>query len=235
MPQIVPSEFIRKCKPSAFDAEPSEINLKTPAPWHLRSAADNPATLYGRWWHSFLEVLDWRGGASAAQRLFEARLPASPNPEQSVKDWAATRRNLFFESALAPFLARAEVRAHREFPFSWKVNDRAVLEGVIDLLVIDEAVDRCLLLDWKTNQSDVDKLRARYLPQLAAYWKAVSEITGLQIQAGLYSTALGKLLIYEESELTHEWARLATLSSAELRSEMAARRNLITNEGPNAK
>ena len=139
-----------------------------------------------------------------------------------MKHWAATRRNLFFESALAPFLARAEVRAHREFLFSWKVNDRAVLEGVIDLLVIDEAVDRCLLLDWKTNQSDVDKLRARYLPQLAAYWKAVSEITGLQIQAGLYSTALGKLLIYEESELTHEWARLATLSSAELRSEMAA-------------
>jgi len=49
---------------------------------------------------------------------------------------------------------------------------------LIDLLVIDPAANRCLLVDWKTNRiekGEEGELRQRYRPQLAAYWKAVRE------------------------------------------------------------
>ena len=73
------SEFIRKCKPSALMRNLQRLTSRR----RLRGISGRRLIIlrpwYGRWWHSFLEVLDWRGGASAAQRLFEARLPASPN------------------------------------------------------------------------------------------------------------------------------------------------------------
>ena len=47
------SEFVSRITPSAFDADGSR---KTPLP---RSRLDNPATLYGRWWHRFLQRLPW--------------------------------------------------------------------------------------------------------------------------------------------------------------------------------
>jgi ATP-dependent exoDNAse (exonuclease V) beta subunit len=77
--------------------------------------------------------------------------------------------------------------------------------------MIDRKAGRCLLLDWKTNDvsaSDVEIFRETYRPQLAAYWKAVTEITGLDVQAGLFSTALGRFLPYSMEELQIEWHRL---------------------------
>ena len=222
------SDFIRKSKPSAFDAEffelPAALDSVAVPVSHIRSGADNLATLYGRWWHSFFEAVDWRDDLAAAQQLFETQLPASPKPEQSAKDWAATRKTLFSDPAIAVFTARTETKAHSEFPFSWKLSDCAVLEGVIDLLLIDPAARRALLIDWKTNRvttKDRGKLSVRYRPQLAAYWKAVSEITGFAVEAGLYSTALGQLLLFPSDELETEWTRLAKLPPDRLEGEIS--------------
>jgi hypothetical protein len=98
-----------------------------------------------------------------------------------------------------------------------------VLEGLIDLLVINRKAGRCLLLDWKTNDvssSDAEIFRARYCPQLAAYWKVVGEISRLQVEAGLFSTALGRLLLYSEDELQREWRRLEQLPPTRLENEI---------------
>ena len=62
--------------------------------------------------------------------------------------------------------------------------------------------------------------RSRYRPQLAAYWKAVSEITHFDVEAGLFSTALGCLLLYTADELQEEWNRLEQLPPAKLDEEM---------------
>ncbi len=59
-------------------------------------------------------------------------------------------------------------------------------------------------------------------PQLAAYWKAVTEITSLEVEAGLFSTALGRLLLYSEEELQREWRRLEQLPPAQLENEIMA-------------
>jgi hypothetical protein len=66
-------------------------------------------------------------------------------------------------------------------------------------------------MDWKTNLiagGEVDTLRERYRPQIAAYWKAMIEITGFAIEAALYSTSTGSTLFYETDDLEREWRRL---------------------------
>jgi len=188
-----------------------------------RSRLDNLATLYGRWWHKFFERLDWKGGIDSAQKLFEKELPISPDAKAAVKDWNATRQNLFSDASIARFLASDETLFHVEFPFSWRRNGWSVLEGLIDSIMINRKAGRCLLLDWKTNDissSDAEIFRARYRPQLAAYWKAVGEITRLQVEAGLFSTALGRLLLYSAEELQIEWRRLEQLPPAQLEDEI---------------
>ena len=210
------SEFVRKITPSALDSE-------VPADVRTRSRLDTLATLYGRWWHKFFQRLDWKSGTDSAQMLFEKELPVSPDAKAAVKDWNATRRNLFSDATIARFLASDETLFHAEFPFSWHRNDRSVLEGLIDSIMIDRKAGRCLLLDWKTNDvspSDVEIFRETYRPQLAAYWKAVTEITGLEVEAGLFSTALGQLLLYSAEELQMEWRRLEQLPPAQLENEI---------------
>ena len=210
------SEFVRKITPSALDSE-------VPADVRTRSRFDTLAILYGRWWHKFFQRLNWKGGIDSAQKLFEKQLPSSPNAKGAVKDWNATRRNLFSDVTIVSFLASNETSFHAEFPFSWRMNDRTVLEGLIDAIMINRKSGKCLLLDWKTNDvspGDVEILRQAYRPQLAAYWKAVMEITGLNVQAGLFSTALGRLLLYSAEELQMEWRRLEQLPPAQLENEI---------------
>jgi ATP-dependent exoDNAse (exonuclease V) beta subunit len=210
------SEFVRKITPSALDSE-------VPAEVRTRSRLDNLATLYGRWWHKFFQRLDWKGGIDSAQKLFEKQLPICPEAKSATKDWNATRRNLFGDASIARFLASDETLFHAEFPFSWRRNDRSVLEGLIDSIMINRKAGRCLLLDWKTNSvslGETESFRSRYRPQLAAYWKAASEITHFDVEAGLFSTALGRLLLYTADELQEEWNRLEQLPPAKLDEEM---------------
>ncbi len=161
-------------------------------------------------------------------------MPTSPDAKAALKDWKATRRNLFSDVTIAGFLASDGTLFHAEFPFSWCRNDRSVLEGLIDSVMIDRKAGKCLLLDWKTNdvsRSDVEILRETYRPQLAAYWKAVTEITGLNAQAGLFSTALGRALLYSTEELQMEWRRLEQLPPAQLENEIR-QDELISSPGP---
>jgi len=210
------SEFVRKITPSELDSD-------VPAEVRTRSRLDNLATLYGRWWHKFFERLDWKGGIDSAQKLFEEKLSISPDAQAATEDWNATRGSLFSDASIARFLASDETLFHAEFPFSWRRNERSVFEGLIDSIMINCKAGRCLLLDWKTNEvssSDAEIFRARYRPQLAAYWKAVGEITHLEVEAGLFSTALGRLLPYSKDELQSEWHRLEQLPPGQLENEI---------------
>jgi ATP-dependent exoDNAse (exonuclease V) beta subunit len=222
--------FVHKINPSAYEAEVIRAaegeEGRSPdvssAP-HARSRADSPATLYGRWWHALFEAMRWRDGLGPADRLFQERQVTSPDPLRSANEWKLAR-NLFNDRTLASYLRDESMQTHAEFPFSWSMNSNAAMEGVIDLLLIDSAARRCLVLDWKTNRIAADEERhliERYRPQLAAYWKAVAEITGFAVEAALYSTATGKLLSYPPNEIAAEWSRLAGLPTDELRDLVA--------------
>jgi ATP-dependent exoDNAse (exonuclease V) beta subunit len=210
------SEFVRKITPSALDSE-------VLADAQMHSRLDTLPILYGRWWHKFFQRLDWKAGINSAQRFFERELPTSPDAKTAVRDWNATRRNLFSDVTIAGFLASNETSFHAELPFSWERNDRSVLEGLIDSIMIDRKAGRCLLLDWKTNDvssSNIEVFRETYRPQLTAYWKAVTEITGFDVQVGLFSTALGRVLLYSAEELQMEWRRLEQLPFARLENKI---------------
>jgi ATP-dependent exoDNAse (exonuclease V) beta subunit len=132
-------------------------------------------------WSAFFERVDWKGGIDSAQKLFEEQLPTSPDPKSATRDWNATRKNLFIDKNIARFLASSATQFHREFPFSWRRNDRSVLEGFIDTLMIDSGTNECLLIDWKTDKvsgSEVESFRARYRAQIVAYWKVVAQSRG---------------------------------------------------------
>jgi len=224
------SECVHKFNPSAYDAdvlraadEPRVATTPAANALRVRSPADSPATLYGRWWHALFEAISWPDGLAAAERLFEARQPKSPDAGRSAKEWKFVR-TLFGHPVLTKYIEQARTLAHAELPFSWSINAAAAIEGVIDLVLVDEADGKCLVLDWKTNRvaaGQEQRLIEHYRPQLSAYWKAVGEITRCAVEAALYSTATGMLLLYSADELGAEWARLAKLSTNELRIEIA--------------
>ena len=220
------ARFIRKQNPSGYEEPadlPPEAAAATISRTALRSLADNPATLYGAWWHSLLQHFPWQDDPKQWQAAFEAAQQDSPDAKRSAREWQLWQESLQ-ASPLIEFLKRPGAVVHTEFSFLWPINDASCLEGVIDFAAIDTDARKCLLLDWKTNRvasPKTDSLRARYLPQIAAYWKAVLEITQFEVEVGLYSTSTGKLLLFEASELQTEWSRLAQLPSEQLSTEVA--------------
>jgi ATP-dependent exoDNAse (exonuclease V) beta subunit len=215
------SRFVRKFIPSAYAAQAGsgihrdDINDDADPEFRPR-VLDNAATRYGSWWHQLMERLDWTADVDTWDTMFGQYVPASPDPARSKAEW-----ELFREFARQPEIASrrsaAGFHALPEFPFLWKVNESACLEGMIDLALLNGARNACLLIDWKTNRiraTETQQLREEYRPQLAAYWKAVTESTGMNVEAALYSTHTGSFLTYETNELMAEWARLQEISAS---------------------
>ncbi|MDQ3119016.1 MAG: UvrD-helicase domain-containing protein [Verrucomicrobiota bacterium] len=216
-------DFIRKQNPSGFEERRDPTEEEKPA-GRGRTAApslvDTPATLYGSWWHAFFEHFPWRGDPKDWNAAFAAMAPDSPEEARSQREWLLLLDHALRASVLTQFLQRPGLVVHTEYPFFWRVDESRCMEGVIDLLLVDASARKGLILDWKTNRlgskSDGGRLRARYQPQIAAYSRAVRAITSLDVVAGLYATATGQLLMFEEDELSAEWARLAQLPAGEM-------------------
>jgi ATP-dependent exoDNAse (exonuclease V) beta subunit len=207
--------FTRKFNPSGYD---EEITIETieQAPWiHVspRSSADTPATLYGRWWHDLMQRISWHDESSWKQ-VFEEHKPKSPATTRSMKEWDLFLQCLKNGPDFSDLLTREGPLAHPEMPLFWGIDGSTCLEGIVDLARFDQDAKKWFILDWKTNRiapDKIDELRAQYLPQLAAYWKAIAEMTQQSVSAGIYSTATGRFVAYEEGELEREWARLSKL------------------------
>ena len=101
---------------------------------------------------------------------------------------------------------------------------------MIDLAFFQGSNGKCLILDWKTDRvtlNEIDMLRAKYLSQLAAYWAAIRGMTGMQLEAAIYSTPAAAVVRYNEEELAREWARLRTLPAVQIGAQIA-----VDPEGP---
>jgi ATP-dependent exoDNAse (exonuclease V) beta subunit len=223
------SEFIRKQNPSGYEeaVEPPAEESGRPPQRPLHSLADNAATLYGSWWHTLFQHFPWAGNAPQWQTAFTALQPSSPDPDRSSREWKHFTKAAP-ASALAKFLARPGIVRHTEFPILWRMKEQSCVEGMIDLLLVDPAAGHCLLIDWKTNRirpGAEEELRLRYRPQIAAYWKATREITGYEVQAGIFATATGMFIPYSAGELEEEWQRLRAMPAEELSSVAASLRD----------
>jgi ATP-dependent exoDNAse (exonuclease V) beta subunit len=222
------ASIIKTVTPSQF--EPEEELSETPSTeeWieiepELRPPRiANPATRYGVWWHDLAEQIPWWSESKKWKETFEHNLAASPDLARSKREWQLLLKQIELAEGLGRPLRDVDL-VRQEMPFFWRIDERKCLEGIIDLALFQADARKCFILDWKTNRLEpgqVDKLRIYYRPQIAAYWKAVAEMTKRPVRAGIYSTSTGQLLVYRENELAAEWERLKNLPGDDLVGEI---------------
>ncbi len=217
------AEFFRQLNPSSFivgdgDIERTGMDVWKEAESEFRARTlPSAATRYGVWWHEFAQSIPWRSPPGDWQVAFEQTVLDSPNPARSKREWkllsehVAANRDFFAGNILA------------EMPFFWRMEQHKCLEGIIDLALFHAAEKKWFILDWKTNRikpHEIGKLGAHYRPQIAAYWKGIAEMTKQPVGAGIYSTATGRLFIYDEGELAEEWERLKTVAADQFAAEI---------------
>jgi ATP-dependent exoDNAse (exonuclease V) beta subunit len=223
--------FVRKFNPSGYGEEidraaMDEIYRQASSITVARSSADTPAMLYGRWWHDFMQQISWHD-ETLWKQTFDEHEAISPVPNRSAAEWDLFLQCLKGDSDFAELLTRSELIAHSEMPFFWQIDEERCLEGIIDLALFRPGEKDWFILDWKTNRiqpDKIEKLRGDYRPQIAAYWKAVSEMTKQQVSGGIFSTATGQLIIFDQTELANEWDRLRNEARIEAMLSSGARR-----------
>ncbi len=222
--------FVRKFNPSGYGEEidratADEIYEQAPLITAARSTVDTPATLYGRWWHDLMQQISWHEETSWEQTFVEHQV-TSPASKRSEGEWRLFLQGLKDEPGFLDILTGMESVPYHEMPFFWRMDESRCLEGIIDLAVFQSAERKWFVLDWKTNRimaDEIDKLRASYRSQIAAYWKAVTEMTKQSVAAAIYSTATGQFIVYDSDELTREWERIRSLSQNGLAAEISSR------------
>jgi len=162
---------------------------------------------------------------SSWDEIFADSIMSSPDPARSKREWEMLKTHL---ASSADFRRRITATiVHPEMPFFWRLDESKCLEGIVDLALLDGEANRCLIIDWKTNRiadDKIDNLREMYRPQIAAYWKAVTELTpnAFGVAAGIYSTSTGQFIDYDSDELAREWERLRNLTQLGLTAELAS-------------
>jgi ATP-dependent exoDNAse (exonuclease V) beta subunit len=235
------SLFVRKLNPSGLPSEESAALEELRHAPSQTPRSSSPALRYGLWWHDFVQRLPWvRAGLAFNSKngselfklwenIFQTHVASSPDPARSLREWKLLLAHLSGPDNFRRPFSENDV-AHSEMPFFWRVDDTRCLEGVIDLAFFQRSnasaarTGKCLILDWKTDRvppDNTETLYARYRPQLAAYWKAVSEIAKLDVEAAIYSTAAGALVRYKTDELAREWSRLEKLPPEQFDLEVA--------------
>ncbi|MBO0695869.1 MAG: PD-(D/E)XK nuclease family protein, partial [Verrucomicrobia bacterium] len=226
------ARFVRTISPSKFAPEEEIAPSETADVWLeiepelRRLRVDSPATRYGVWWHELAQKIPWSLETDAWQDVFEESLAASPDPARSRREWTLLRKQI---SQLSDFPARfsnGKTIVHAEMPFFWQIDQWKCLEGIVDLALFQPSHGNWFILDWKTNrieQGELEKLRAAYQPQIAAYWKAVAEMTNQAVGAAIYSTATGQFIAYDRDQLAAEWERVRDLPQDGLVAAISSR------------
>jgi ATP-dependent exoDNAse (exonuclease V) beta subunit len=219
------SVFVRKLNPSGLPSEESaaleEIRYAPRSDPDRQLSKTSPALRYGLWWHQFIQQLDWEQSVDCFKRTFDEHKKTSPDPARSLREWKLLIAHLSEPENFRRYFDEEKSIVHAEMPFFWRVDDNRCVEGVIDLALFRN--EKCLIVDWKTDRvppDNTETLHARYRPQLAAYWKAVSEIAKLEVEAAIYSTAAGALVRYKTEELSREWSRLEKLPPEQFDAEV---------------
>ena len=169
--------------------------------------------------------LSWNENPDSWNRVFDEQKRISPDPARSLREWKLLLAHLSEPENFRRQFEGEKSIVHAELPFFWRVDNNRCIEGVIDLAFFQQRNGKCLILDWKTDRvppDNTETLHARYRPQLAAYWKAVSEIAKLDVEAAIYSTGAGALVRYSTDELAREWSRLEKLPPGHFDVEVAA-------------
>jgi ATP-dependent exoDNAse (exonuclease V) beta subunit len=229
------ADFVRKLNPSGLPAAESARTPETGYATPKSPGSTSPALQYGLWWHQFVQRIDWiraglapnsNGLSELLENTFQESVASSPDPARSLREWKLLIAHLSEPDSFRQGFSENNF-AHSEMPFMWGIDKSRCLEGVIDLAFFERNgaahSGKCLILDWKTDRvppDNTETLHARYRAQLAAYWKAVTEISKRDVEAAIYSTAAGELIRYTREELAGEWARLEKMPPDQFDAEV---------------
>lgn len=156
------------------------------------SVPDNPGTLYGTWWHETVQELDWSQPREHWLEIFARAVVTSPQPERSCREW-----ELFLCSEFAAWLSVPNRLIHQEWPFLWPESAAQCVEGVMDLVALDEEKNIWHVVDWKTNriaEGGAPAIVEIYRGQIEAYVRALREMLNAPVQGSLYLTSTGELV-----------------------------------------
>jgi ATP-dependent exoDNAse (exonuclease V) beta subunit len=203
--------FPRRQLPSALARDeplaPAGADQWEEMEWEFRPATlPSAATRYGTWWHGLMQQLTWTDAATWDD-LFAEFSRSAPDATRSRREWNRFRKRVASVSDF-PFAPASIAATQAEIPLLWPVNERTCVEGVLDLALFGSVDNQVLVVDWKTNMvgvEQIERLRLHYRPQMAAYAAAVTNITGRNVRAAIYSTAVGEFVTYDTIELEREW------------------------------
>jgi ATP-dependent exoDNAse (exonuclease V) beta subunit len=196
LPQrILPHELARA--PDLTRAALHESGLDTPFP--VNDATD--PLEYGIWWHETLEFVPWTGGEAAIEAHGVASLEKAARMgfgHRGAEEWSRLRSSKAWGLLReARWTRLAEVGIFAPLPpDQW-------IDGVIDLVLHDEAAREVWIVDWKTNRrltgeddpALLGRLAAGYERQLRAYGAcAAGFFDGYRMRLWVYSTVSGHLM-----------------------------------------
>jgi ATP-dependent helicase/nuclease subunit A len=147
------------------------------SPVEFVSALPRPRNVSGKRFgtlvHAVLRDIALDADSTAIRRLAEmsARVLGAP-PEETESAEAAVTAALTHPVVTR---ARSAERSHREYPLSLRLEDGRWLEGVIDLVFLENG--RWIVVDFKTD-ADSSARREQYDRQLQWYSYALSKLTG---------------------------------------------------------
>ncbi len=177
---------------------------RTVAP--LDDAASERAKLYGVWWHETVERWPW-GAAAGDVAAYVARALAQAEL-LGVAERGGVELARFQGSALVRELAGDEWRREAELPLlAEHVVGESWIDGMVDLVAVDEARRALLVVDWKTNQRRMGETDAAlhgrllelYRGQLGAYLRGLAQVfPGFTLRGVLYSTVTGGVAVVED-------------------------------------
>lgn len=160
----------------------------------------------GNAFHTFMEFVNFEKAAEdpkeEIQRLVEGGYLTTD--EAAVIEPAKMKK--LFAGPLGKRLMESPT-VWREMKFIVSANeqdlpsDASMIQGIADCVFVEDG--QVVILDYKTDYTkDGEDIKARYAPQLAIYYRAVGQITGMPVkECVLYSFHLGKALPYSREEL----------------------------------
>ena len=162
------------------------------------SALGDDPIEYGLWWHETMEFLPWSGTDAEV----EAHLAAAVGRARLAGMEARAEAELAMLRAGELFRQLRTTRARRlaELAVFAPLRADAWIDGVIDLVVHDEAARAVRVIDWKTNRPRagedsrvfLERLGETYRPQLAAYGACVAGFfPGCAVSLELYASVTG--------------------------------------------
>jgi ATP-dependent exoDNAse (exonuclease V) beta subunit len=148
------------------------VTLEIAGPRKLRPGGRR----FGILLHGMLRDADWQAGSNELSALAAIQEGSAEERAAAVEAAACVLRH--------PVIGRAAAspRCHRELPVLLRLPQNRILEGVIDLVFMENG--RWIVVDYKTDEN-IEPVRIAHERQLRWYMHALMELTGIPAEGVL--------------------------------------------------